>query len=481
MQVVVAKSLMKIAKPWRYLFTAFILVAGGVVVGLEIKKRKILEIRKKTKNLRPMPLLSGLPVLKICFNFEEIRPCMVNLIQKATKEILLSTFNTSLFTPFCGKRTLNDFLYVAHLKGVSVALILNQHQSQYGGDTFESLRLLPYTIYKSRRDGCTLLKQTYCHHHQKFLCVDAAYILIGGTETSKDATNKDFNTCDTPGIHCWTDTAVVTYCTHALYNFILKTSLSPRCSNSDCNADEYFGNGDTECQMFMNLVRAAENYIYIENQVFVSHAYTVNRLLEEICIKIVASIERNSSFKVFIVTNDYRSTIDECKTVRKYIDVHTKNLRRNARRMCTRTSTKPVTEDQIDQRLFIGTLQHNKWPVKVHTQILVQDGTRMIKGSSNITDRSLSSTPCDKELTAVFHDPRQISKFMNKLWNHRFNTTGVQYPYLTSFDLAKKETGQYRIVSSTTLDHVLFTIVTNLVLFLKAEGPCGEGFFEQTR
>ena len=457
--------------------TAAVILVVVLVVGLETKKRKLLKIRRRKKDLRLM-LPSGHPVIDICLNFEEIRPCMVQLIQKATKEILLSSFNSSLFSPFYDNQTLNDFLHVAHLNGLAVKLILNHYQSTYGGDTFESLRNLPYSIYKSRRDDCTLLKHTYCHHHQKFLCVDAAVILIGGTETSKDATNKEFNTCDNPYVSCWSDVAVVTSCSPELYKFILKTCLSHRYANTDCNSEPYFGDGDNVHSMYVNLIRAAQKYIYIENQIFISNDDTENRLLEEICVRIVDAIEKNTPFKVFIITNDYYTTTDECAQVRKYTDVHTKNIRNNTRRMCKKLNKN--TLDRIDQHLFIGTLQYKNWPVKLHTQILVQDGTRMIKGSSNITDRSLSSSPCDKELTLLFHDQDKISTFMTKLWNHRLKTTGVKYGYVTVFDFAKREIGQYKNVTSSALDHVLFSLMRNINIFLPANGPCHEGFFEQT-
>ena len=468
-----------------FLFSVVILIIIFFEM-LVLKKKKLLKIRRSKRDGWPprsgapegLPP-SGHPVIDICLNFEEIRPYMVQLIQKATKEILLSTFNSSLFTPFYDNQTLNDFLYTAHSNGVDIKIILNQHQATYGGDTFESLRNLPYTIYRSRRDDCTLLEHTFCHHHQKFLCVDASYILIGGTETSKDATNKDFNTCDNRHIHCWSDMAVVTSCSPELYQFILKTSLSARYVNSDCNDDPYFGNGDNECSMYINLTRAAQKYIYIENQVFISNDYTENRLLEEICVKIVASIENHTPFKVFIVTNDYHTTTDECRKVRKYIDLHTKSIRKNAGRICKRIN-KNITGDQIGQRLFIGTLQYKMWPVKLHTQMFVQDGKRMIKGSSNITDRSLSSSPCDKELTVLFHDPTKISDFMQKLWNHRFNTHGVKYRYPTAFDFAKREIGQYKNVTSSALDQILFSVMSNINLFLEADGPCRKGVFEQT-
>lgn len=446
---------------------------------LHRKKKKILKVRRRTRGLEMLPP-SGLPVLRVCFNFEEIRPCIVQLIQRASKEIRLSTFNTSLFTPFVGEHTLNDYLYAAHLKGVSIHLALNARQGAYGGDSVPSLCDLPYAVYASQRDDCTFLNQSYCHHHQKFLCVDASFLLIGGTESSKDATNKPFNTCDTPDIHCWTDSAVVTYCTPELYAFILKTSFASEYSSDCALRARYFGNGDSEHNLYVNLIRAADAYVYVENQVFISHVYTANRLLEEICAKIVTSVETGTAFKVFLVTNDYRSTIDECHAVRKYIDVQTKNVRRNAFRMCQKASSKPLTEEDLDEHLFVGTLEHRRWPVKVHSQLFVQDGIRMIKGSSNITDRSLSSTPCDKELTVLFHGAPEISTFMTKLWNHRLETEGEPYDAPRVFALAQKEKGQYRSVRQSSLDYVVFLLVSNLILFLQLDGPCAPGVFRQS-
>ena len=54
--------------------------------------------------------------------------------------------------------------------------------------------------------------------------------------------------------------------------------------------------------------------------------------------------------------------------------------------------------EKINDRFILCTIyKDNKYVSKIHSQLFIQDGIRLIRSSSNITDRSLGLYPCDKE------------------------------------------------------------------------------------
>ena len=61
-------------------------------------------------------------------------------------------------------------------------------------------------------------------------------------------------------------------------------------------------------------------------------------------------------------------------------------------------------------------MENNGFPVKIHSNIVIQDGIRCVRSSSNLTDRSLGSLPCDTELGVIVTDMAAIQKLQQTLW-----------------------------------------------------------------
>jgi phosphatidylserine/phosphatidylglycerophosphate/cardiolipin synthase-like enzyme len=98
------------------------------------------------------------------------------------------------------------------------------------------------------------------------------------------------------------------------------------------------------------------------------------------------------------------------------------------------------------ERVFIGTLEHNNTHIKVHSNLIIQDGHTMLRTSSNLTDRSLSINPCDNELGVVVTGA-EVAHAQQALWARYFQQpiNNAWWPR-SAFRLMQEETGVVRAV-----------------------------------
>jgi phosphatidylserine/phosphatidylglycerophosphate/cardiolipin synthase-like enzyme len=71
---------------------------------------------------------------------------------------------------------------------------------------------------------------------------------------------------------------------------------------------------------------------------------------------------------------------------------------------------------QFYEHIVFIHMEKDGFPIKIHSNIVIQDGIRCVRSSSNLTDRSLGSLPCDTELGIVVTDVASIQKLQQTLW-----------------------------------------------------------------
>jgi phosphatidylserine/phosphatidylglycerophosphate/cardiolipin synthase-like enzyme len=78
-----------------------------------------------------------------------------------------------------------------------------------------------------------------------------------------------------------------------------------------------------------------------------------------------------------------------------------------------------LSEAVLWEHVVVASLEHEGVHVKVHSNLLIVDGQRMLRSSSNFTDRSWSSKPSDNELGVVLSG-EVVAATQQRLWRQYF-------------------------------------------------------------
>eukprot|EP01059_Diplonema_ambulator_P013221 TRINITY_DN23744_c0_g1_i1.p1 TRINITY_DN23744_c0_g1~~TRINITY_DN23744_c0_g1_i1.p1 ORF type:complete len:827 (+),score=304.17 TRINITY_DN23744_c0_g1_i1:38-2518(+) len=148
---------------------------------------------------------------------------------------------------------------------------------------------------------------------------------------------------------------------------------------------------------YLELIAGAQNFIYIENQYFISSVYgpeISNGVAQALVNRIVKSFKEQLSFKVFLLIQPHGEgdpVTDQFIRSLLYFQNQTL-LKMNSMLMKQLGS-----QDEVDKYLFVGCLQqYGISPEKkatyssiyIHSKFIIADDVRFILGSANINDRS---------------------------------------------------------------------------------------------
>ncbi|CAG9331727.1 unnamed protein product [Blepharisma stoltei] len=175
---------------------------------------------------------------------------------------------------------------------------------------------------------------------------------------------------------------------------------------------------------YMHLINSAENFIYIENQFFISSPAgdTVLNLIGEALIsRILNAIKKGTPFKVIVVIPllpAFEGSVDDpaASVLRVQLYWEYQTICRGANSIYTQLKEKvPNPEDYIS---FYSLRTHavlNDWPVTemiyIHSKLMIVDDQHMIVGSANLNDRSLNGNR-DSEIAMVITDNKKVSSRM---------------------------------------------------------------------
>jgi hypothetical protein len=228
----------------------------------------------------------------------------------------------------------------------------------------------------------------YTHHHQKYLCVDDRWVLLGGCDINWE---RNGGWCVPNGNKfLWHECAVLMPCApsfaaHVRRNAHQITSPPP----------VPFTMWWHEHGVIAELIAAARTSLHIEQQTWVSTRTTENKVCELLARRIVrAFLEDDVEFRVLLITNKAQkdeplliSALSTCGVLASYLYLV---------QLCR---TNGVTIDFMRRVLHVcGLATRGGVHIKVHSNFYIQDGQRMLRSSGNLCDRSLSRYPCDAEL-----------------------------------------------------------------------------------
>lgn len=171
-------------------------------------------------------------------------------------------------------------------------------------------------------------------------------------------------------------------------------------------------NAHMEHSLIQWLIRTSTTYVHLEQQLFISNNKTTNNVAQALVDRVVrAVIEGDSRFKCFVITN-VRNPDDT-----PLLDFFLLMLFMwSWRWMESYAQQLGISLPQFYEHIVFLHVEHNGFPVKIHSNIVIQDGIRCLRSSSNLTDRSLGTLPCDTELGLIVTDVHAIQRLQQTLW-----------------------------------------------------------------
>lgn len=251
----------------------------------------------------------------------------------------------------------------------------------------------------------------YSNHHQKYVCVDGRYFMLGGTDVTAERTpwlgvNADGYT--------WHEVAVVVPCTPRIHQFV-QLNFQHIVDNPPFPLTK----GLQEYDVVLQLIRRARTCVHMEAQTCISAGATYNQVFDVVMQRVATAYASQSRgerdrFCFMLLTN--LQQVDESRVISWVTGQQVQWSRRYLRQRARHYGVPP---EFVKQRVFLGTLAHNGAHIKVHSNVLIQDGQRVLRSSSNFNDRSLSALPSDNELGIVLQGD-VVARLQQQLWRRYF-------------------------------------------------------------
>jgi phosphatidylserine/phosphatidylglycerophosphate/cardiolipin synthase-like enzyme len=383
---------------------------------------------------------------EILLDMNECAGYMVELLRTATRTIYYSSFVCQLDVPLPGQppdSTMKKLLSDAIERGVEVYMFFNPSE-QYGNsmDDFKSLPGVHVAMVNSNgyipQPFDAIFGERYTNHHQKFLLVDESIIMIGGVGVHPCRAGWMTLNTEKPHPYYWHEIGIVSPATSDMATYVTNMwngiyTLHPPFPLLAAEEEHKFT---------LKMIREAVTCIHMEAQLCISTPTTHNQVLDTVVERVSTAFRTpGDTFCFMLLVNTHQP--DEHPVVS---GATTATLHWSRRMMMEGAREHGVPEPFMRERVFIGTLEKEGTHIKVHSNLIIQDGHTMLRSSSNLTDRSLSPTPCDNELGIVVTGPK-VAHAQQKLWARYFEMPegGPWWPR-TAFRLMQDERGVVKSV-----------------------------------
>ena len=384
----------------------------------------------------------------VLIDMDECAARMVSMLQNAVHSVYYSAFVCQLDLSLPGQppgTTINTLTSQAADRGVRVHLLFN-NSTQYGNKSLDELGADPRVQVRGVvGDGDIpfpfnkVFGETYSNHHQKFLMIDDSYMMVGGVGVDPSRRGWLVPNGESPPYY-WHEVGVFTPCSPAMSAWV-KTQwggvFQPPPSPLVSSVGEHVTT--------LRLIDDAKTCIHMEAQLCISTGSTENQVLSRVVRRLArAYYATNDPFRFMLLVNTHQP--DEHMVVST---ITTVTLDWSVRMMFDSAEKMGVPASFLSERVFVGTLEHNNTHIKVHSNLIIQDGHTMIRSSSNLTDRSLSSHPCDNELGIVIRDDQVVSLTQQRLWQRYLDLPMDTFINpIQAHDLMCKQVGVVRAIEN---------------------------------
>jgi phosphatidylserine/phosphatidylglycerophosphate/cardiolipin synthase-like enzyme len=370
---------------------------------------------------------------------------VIELFTNATTSIYYSSFvcQMNVALPGFPHVTMKQLTSQAVERGVAVRMFFNP-STQYGNETMSQLDTDPRVQLRAvSGDGDIpapfnyIFGDSYSNHHQKFLIVDGQHVMVGGVGVHPCRSGWLMLNTESPPYY-WHEVGVVTACNPNVSIWVEKLW-----NNHFTPPPLPLMAAATEHLTTLELIKTAKACIHLEAQLCISTDTTSNQILTTVVDRLHrAYTTKGDRFCFIMLVNSHQP--DEHVVVSAAAST---TLQWSRRMMLERAVKLGVSPLFLEERVFIGTMEYNATHIKVHSNLIIQDGHTMIRTSSNITDRSLSENPCDNELGVVVHG-NAVASAQQELWK-RYLMVHPTSNHLMPHDVVKhmrNETGVVRKV-----------------------------------
>lgn len=394
---------------------------------------------------------------------------MVHMFRSARSTVFCSMFVLHLDEPLVGQQglTMRRLFWELHDRGVKNHILYNA-ETAYGN--------LPVSEFKAALPPSARVKVVvgdgmvaplvaalvripntrYSNHHQKYVCVDDREFMLGNVDINDHRTG--WLQLNKHG-YCWHEVSVRLFCTPSIRNFVRANFF-----RGIVDTPPYpLTRGTTEYDLILRMIDTARSCVHMEMQTCVSARSTSNQVFERVLQRLLkAQRSPRDTFRFMLLTN--AENPDESAFVSYFLYQQLQWSRRFVRQ---RASELGVTESTLNQRFFIGKMQTPEGKlIKVHSNLVIQDGSRMLRTSSNFSDRSMSALPCDNELGVVIQGD-EVARVQQELWRRYFlchpDDTRLFLPE-EAFECMRKEVGVIKRI--TFRDKQDSTVVPDCVVNL---------------
>jgi phosphatidylserine/phosphatidylglycerophosphate/cardiolipin synthase-like enzyme len=372
---------------------------------------------------------------------------LVRLLKSARHRVYYSSFTAHLDVPLPGQQgvTLGDLFNELGWRGVELNILYNPEEA-YGNlsPAAFAARLAHATVHAVYGSGTlppwasvVVNNLRYSNHHQKYVCVDEREFMLGGTDVTAD--RAGWLQLNSDG-YVWHEVAVVVGCTPQMAYFV-KQNFEAIITNPPFPLTK----GLQEYLVIARLIETARTCIHMEAQTCISSGATYNRLLDLVVQRVHrAHTTPGDEFRFMLLTNTVQA--DESAVISW---VTRQQLHWSRRFLRKRAAQLGLPPDVLTQRVFIGYMAHGEKHIKVHSNLIIQDGKCMVRSSSNFNDRSWSMYPSDNELgVALCGDV--VARAQQRLWRQYFRVPPHVQLLVTptqAFDMMCAETGVVRKVT----------------------------------
>jgi phosphatidylserine/phosphatidylglycerophosphate/cardiolipin synthase-like enzyme len=399
---------------------------------------------------------------------------LVRLFRSAERFVFFSSFLCDLTHPLPLPRGdgLNLQILFRELvtRGVAVHILYN-NETAYSTLTLDQFRkMLPPAVHVRAVSGSGHLPaaaRLFCantrftNHHQKYVCVDGAQMMIGGTDINAQRAGWLQLNGSSPREYCWHETSVTVPCTPRMLDFVVRNfrAIEPTVPFP------LLRGGASEHAVLLHLIKNARSCIHMEAQTCISTGKTANTVFTAVARRVARAFSdpHVDRFHFFFLTNTFQ--IDENHLIS---NVSREHLHWSRRHLWSEMRTRGVPDDFIHARVFFGFMEAPRHThVKIHSNMIIQDGHTLLRSSSNFTDRSLSPRPCDNELGVLIHG-QVVAHFQQKIWRRYFAITDPDVlltPEL-SRRLMVKESGVIRRYRPRWFSDAIPNAVVNTVMSL---------------
>ncbi|KAJ0403683.1 hypothetical protein P43SY_003795 [Pythium insidiosum] len=362
-------------------------------------------------------------------DFDACKAEIVRLLRSATASIYYSTFLCDfelVLEPATGA-SFASLLRDAVARGVQVHVLYNP-VGDYGTPTLAALRrLLPPRVHlawsvsdlgPSALTRCFSNNSRYGFHHQKYLCVDGARIMVTGCDVNEE--RNGWLRRNALGYY-WHEVGVVAPCSAKMWHWVranhvgAESELSDSVSSSGVTRHRrrhyapfqsappfpLVAGGWREENAMVNLILRAQHSVQLENQILISGgSMQHNRVCDALIERIDRAHKAGHEFHVLLLSNAAQQ--DEPSHVTRFYC--TLAVQWSLEHLEHAALQRGLSRETLAQYLLVARLQHHTdgGLIKVHSNLLIVDATYALRSSSNLADRSLSARPTDTELGLLF-------------------------------------------------------------------------------